>query len=185
MEEQTLVLDVAMAPVRIVPWQEAIVWVFDRLVDVVDTYPRHIGTPNPRWAVEVPSIVRFLRPLPRRRVIKFSRSAVFARDRGRCQYCGRAVPRSEFTYDHVTPRSQGGRTCWENVAVACMPCNQRKGGRTPAAAGMHLLNSPVKPRHLPDFKASSIAWNRGMPDAWRDFLRSAVYWDGALEQDGP
>ena len=44
------------------------------------------------------------------------------------------MPRPVATFDHVVPRSQGGATTWENVVIACAPCNRQKGGRTPAQA---------------------------------------------------
>ena len=40
--------------------------------------------------------------------------------------------------DHVLPRSRGGRNTWLNTVAACGGCNQRKGDRTPAEAGMVL-----------------------------------------------
>lgn len=180
--EQTLVLDVGMQPIRIVNWQEAIVWCFERIVDVIDTHPRKIGTPNPKWQVEVPSIVKFVRPLPKKRAIKFSRHGVYARDMQACQYCGQRVARAEFTYDHVIPRAMGGKTSWENVVVACVRCNQWKGGRTPEQAGMRLRSMPVKPKRLPDFRGFMIQFREGMPESWRDYLRDAVYWGGELEE---
>ena len=132
---QTLVLDIGYQPVRRVPWETAIVWVLENVVQVIDEYPdRYIRTPS--WSVRMPSIVRFVRALPRKRAIKFSRHNVYARDRGRCQYCGRKIARDEFTYEHVVPRVLGGKTSWDNVVVACVRCNQRKAGRTPAQAGM-------------------------------------------------
>jgi hypothetical protein len=81
------------------------------------------------------------------------------------------------------PRAHGGRTSWENVVVACVRCNQRKGGRTPAQAGMALATPPVRPKRLPDVARFPMAYRKGMPESWRDFLRNAVYWDGELEHD--
>jgi 5-methylcytosine-specific restriction endonuclease McrA len=178
---QTLVLNVGYQPVARVPWETAIVWVLDRIVEVVDEYPdRHIRTIT--WTVHMPSVVRFLRATPRKKAIKFSRHNVYARDRGRCQYCGLKVRRDEFTYDHVIPRMVGGRTCWENVVVACVPCNQKKAGRTPEESRMTLRSTPVKPKKLPDIPRE-MQFTPGMPESWKAWLRSAVYWDGALETD--
>ena len=178
----TLVLDVGYQPVSVAPWESAIVWVLEQVVEVVDEHPdRYIRTPS--WKVYMPSVVRFLRPIPRKRAIKFSRQNVYARDRGRCQYCPRRVAQDEWTYDHVVPRTQGGRTVWENVVVSCVACNQRKGGRTPAQAGMMLRTLPVKPKRLPDVMSFAMTYKRGMPEAWKDWLRNVVYWDGELEND--
>ncbi|HZS39004.1 MAG TPA: HNH endonuclease, partial [Polyangia bacterium] len=105
---------------------------------------------------------------------------VYARDRGRCQYCGTRVRRDEFTYEHVIPRVLGGRTSWENVVVACVACNQRKAGRTPEQARMRLLSTPVKPKRLPDLPRE-IRYSDEMPESWKSWLQSAVYWDGELE----
>jgi 5-methylcytosine-specific restriction endonuclease McrA len=72
-------------------------------------------------------------------------SALFARDRHLCLYCGGHFHKSELTRDHVVPLSKGGRDSWENVVAACLACNVRKGGRTPAQATMPLLAVPYRP----------------------------------------
>jgi 5-methylcytosine-specific restriction endonuclease McrA len=66
--------------------------------------------------------------------LAWSRAGVFARDDCRCGYCGQTAT----TIDHVLPRSRGGRNTWLNTVAACGGCNQRKGDRTPAEAGMAL-----------------------------------------------
>jgi 5-methylcytosine-specific restriction endonuclease McrA len=177
----TLVLDVGYQPVSRVPWETAIVWALERVVEVIDEYPdRYIRTPS--WSVRMPSVVRFVRATPRKKAIKFSRHNVYARDGGRCQYCGQRVRRDEFTYEHVVPRVLGGKTSWENVVVACVSCNQKKAGRTPAQAGMRLLSTPVKPKKLPNVPRG-IHFTDGMPESWKSWLRDAVYWGGELEDD--
>lgn len=178
---QTLVLDVGYRPIQRVPWETAIVWVLEKAVEVVDEHPdRYINTVS--WRVSMPSVVRFLRPISRKRAIKFSRHNIYTRDHRRCQYCGQRCTRDRFTYDHVVPRSQGGRTEWTNVVVACVPCNQRKAGRTPAQARMHLSQAPVKPKKLPD-AGPELYYQPGMPESWKTWLRDASYWNGELEHD--
>ena len=180
--DTTLVLDVGYRPIACAPWQTAIVWVLEKAVEVVDEYPdRYIRSPS--WQCKMPSVVRLLKPVRRKPAVKFSRQNVYARDGGRCQYCGIRVPANAFTYDHVVPRAQGGRTAWDNVVVACIPCNQRKGGRTPAQASMRLRSTPVRPARLPDVRSLSMTYRPGMPEAWRDWLRDAVYWSGELEHE--
>jgi 5-methylcytosine-specific restriction endonuclease McrA len=178
---QTLVLNIGYQPVARVSWKKAILWILDRVVEVVDEYPdRYIRTPS--WSVRMPSIVRLLRATPRRHAVKFSRHNVYARDRGCCQYCGQHVQRDAFTYDHVVPRVRGGVTSWENVVVACVPCNQRKAGRTPAQAGMKLLSTPAKPRSLPE-PPGPLPLEHDLPESWKEWLRHALYWDGELTRE--
>lgn len=176
----TLVLDCSYAPISRVNWRVAIVWLLEHVVETVDEYPdKYISTVN--WSVKMPSIVRFVKSIHKKKAIKFSRHNVYSRDKGRCQYCGIRVQRNEFTYDHVVPRSHGGRTCFENVVVSCVKCNQKKGGRTPIQAAMKLLNSPIRPKSLP--QASFIMqYNSGMPESWKDWLRSSTYWDGSINE---
>ena len=71
----------------------------------------------------------------------WSRAGVHARDGRRCGYCGKDAT----TIDHILPRSRGGRNTWKNTVAACTACNQRKGDRTPAEAGMVLRYAPATP----------------------------------------
>jgi 5-methylcytosine-specific restriction endonuclease McrA len=71
----------------------------------------------------------------------YSFKGVLLRDRHTCAYCGR----SATTIDHVVPRCQQGRSTWTNSVAACRDCNERKGGRTPAQAGMRLMWEPTQP----------------------------------------
>ncbi len=177
----TLVLSHAFEPVARVAWQRAITLLFEGKVEVIEEYPdRTVRSVTLEF--KVPSIIRFLHRIHvRRRAVRFSRENVYARDGGACQYCGRRLPRSEATYDHVVPRSQGGPTTWENVVIACTPCNQRKGGRTPAQAGMRLRAVPVKPSRLPDVIRLTFRLDGGAPESWRQWLLAYRYWSGELE----
>jgi 5-methylcytosine-specific restriction endonuclease McrA len=116
--------------------------------------------------------------LPKGRV-RFSRLNIYARDHDTCQYCGRTLPRSELNLDHVNPRCEGGKTTWENVVCSCVPCNLRKGGRTPERAGMRLLRKPFRPRWTPLFRG---AIRRVTYREWLPFLRveDASYWNVEL-----
>jgi 5-methylcytosine-specific restriction endonuclease McrA len=114
--------------------------------------------------------------------IRFSRRNIFVRDDHTCQYCAKRLARDELNLDHVVPRSQGGRTNWENVVASCLKCNFKKGGRTPTQAGMKLLKQPKKPRwaelvHPPRLRARYREW---VP-----FLNpvDASYWNTELQSD--
>ncbi len=73
------------------------------------------------------------------------------------------------------PRSQGGKTTWDNIVTCCEKCNGKKGGRTPAQAHMRLKRLPKQPVAAPSVTIQVNATS--MPDAWRDYC----YWTGALE----
>jgi 5-methylcytosine-specific restriction endonuclease McrA len=179
---QTLVLDVSWAPVSRVPWEEAINWILEGLVEVVEEYEdQFVRSVN--LSFKMPSVVRFVAAVGgRRRKVKFNRSNVYQRDNGKCQYCGQKVKMKDFTYDHVTPRAQGGITSWENIVVACVPCNQKKGGRTPTQAKMSLLSQPRKPNKAFSNFVVNMTYEKGMPVTWRRFLGDMAYWNTELEE---
>lgn len=116
--------------------------------------------------------------LPRAKV-RFSRLNIYARDNDTCQYCAKQLPRSDLNLDHVNPRTLGGKTTWENVVCSCVPCNLKKGGRTPEQAGMRLLKKPVRPRWTPLFRG---AVRKVTYREWLPFLHLAdlSYWNVEL-----
>ena len=173
---RTLVLDQGYQPHRVVSWQRAITMLFDGKVEVVEEYDRDIRSVT--ITIKMPAVVRLLRAVRSRRGVKFSRINVATRDGFRCQYCGKRFPLGELTYDHVVPRSRGGKTRWENIVMACYACNGRKGHRTPEQAGMKLQKLPVKPAWLP-LIAFRIDPACSVPEAWTHW----IYWHGALEED--
>ena len=126
-----------------------------------------------RFELAVPRVIRLLRydRLPKTRV-RLNRRNLFTRDGNRCQYCGRKFKTPELSIDHVVPRSRGGRTLWNNVVCACMACNVRKGGRTPAEAGLALVREPVQPRFSP---AITLHAGNEKYRSWKQFLDTA-YW---------
>ena len=130
-----------------------------------------------RTDIVVPRIIRLLGydRLPAQRV-KLNRRNLFARDRNRCQYCGHFFPTSELSIDHVQPRSQGGPDTWENLVCACVKCNAKKGGRTPAQARMKLVTTPVRPKRSP---LISIKLGHDKYASWKAFLNDA-YWSVEL-----
>ena len=80
----------------------------------------------------------------------------------------------------MRPRCQGGRTEWTNVVIACLGCNQKKGGRTPLQAGMTLRVAPKAPRGLPGTFYVALG-EGGMPPSWRQYLLDRSYWNDPLE----
>ena len=137
-----------------------------------------VGTINRRIRIPRVLVLSAYEHLPKGRV-RFSRLNIYARDGDTCQYCGRKLARNELNLDHVIPRSQGGKTSWENVVCSCVPCNLRKGGRTPDQAHMTLLKRPLRPRWTPFFRGSA---RRVTYREWLPFLTlaEASYWNVEL-----
>ncbi|MEO1445641.1 MAG: HNH endonuclease [Cyanobacteria bacterium J06635_11] len=56
------------------------------------------------------------------------REAVRERAKYLCEYCqsSERLSASRFTVDHITPRSLGGSDNFENLALACRRCNERR-----------------------------------------------------------
>ncbi len=130
------------------------------------------------FAIQVPRVLRLLHfdRVPRQRV-RLNRRNLFARDGNRCQYCGNGFSTSELSIDHVVPSCRGGQTTWENVVCACVRCNVRKGGRTPAEAHMKLVKKPVRPRRSPML---SVKLGNPKYASWKTFVDTA-YWSVDLK----
>jgi HNH endonuclease len=189
MSTKTLILTRDFSPHKVVPWNRAVMMLFQGKIRVVEEYmsdehlvgviepKRHrdfakvlnaLGTraqPGCDVPIYIPSVASLINSTGSfKRGVKFSRINVFTRDNFRCQYCGETKKMTAINYDHVVPRSQGGKTVWNNIVTACYPCNSRKGNRTPVQAGMKLLKAPYTPKVLPmtgprfDAKDIPVAW---------------------------
>ena len=66
--------------------------------------------------------------------------AQYARQRGKCFWCGVKVGKA-YHVDHVVPLSRGGSNWPENLVIACATCNMQKGAKLPHewAKGGRLL----------------------------------------------
>jgi len=128
--------------------------------------------------IQVPRVVRLFayEKMPKH-TVKFNRRNIFARDNNQCQYCGKKFPTTELSLDHVTPRSQGGQSTWENIVCACVSCNVRKGGRTPKQAHISLIRKPEKPKRSP---LLNLKLTHKKYQSWKTFLDNA-YWSVELQ----
>ena len=165
--ERTLLLNQGFQPLATISWQRAVCLLTLGKVEVVEEYDRDIRSVC--LVIKMPAVVRLItrfRKIKQR--VKFSRQNVLARDRWRCQYCGERKATAELTFDHVIPRSRGGKTAWENIVIACRACNANKGARTPAEAAMRLRARPSRPSWLPLFNIT-LQQLRHIPREWRDY----------------
>jgi 5-methylcytosine-specific restriction endonuclease McrA len=175
--EQTLLLNASYEPLKVVHWQKAITLLCQGKVEVISVYDREIRAVSITF--RLPSVIRLLRYIKFKRrfdYVPFSRANIYARDQYTCQYCGEAMPTSDLTFDHVMPVAQGGRKDWENIVTCCIPCNRRKGGRTPGEAEMQLIRAPRRPGSVPAIRITIGL--RNAPESWRDYL----YWNVELDE---
>lgn len=158
----TLVLNMYHEADRIVTWQEAFVLVMSQRAEVLEEYTdRTVNTINQTF--KVPSVIKFTSG--KRHIsssLRFSKNNIYARDNGMCQYCGKLLNRNKCTFDHIKPRSRGGKTCWNNIVLACLKCNQRKADKSLSDTGLKLIKKPS----VPKFIMLSVDKNQVYPDIW-------------------
>ena len=176
----TLVLNADYRPLSYFPlslwsWQETVKAVFLERVNTLSEYDRKVHSPS--WEFHLPSVISLKRYITAAKRPAFTRFNVFLRDRFSCQYCGEDQSASDLTFDHVTPRSRGGHTVWDNVVAACMRCNLAKGNRLAKECGMHPRIKPTMPSvHALQQNGRAFPPNF-LHQSWRDFL----YWDTELD----
>ncbi|MEX6632517.1 HNH endonuclease [Hyphococcus lacteus] len=161
-------------PLSLWSWQDALKAVFLDRVDVVAQYDTSVHSQN--FEMRLPSVVSLKTFVKHSRAPAFTRFNVFLRDSFACQYCS-STERDALTFDHVVPRSQGGRTTWENIVAACSACNIRKGGRTPREAKMFPAREPLRPSMYELNERGRAFPPHYLHESWQDFL----YWDCELE----
>lgn len=158
----TLLLNATYEPLCVVSSRRAVVLILTaKAVAVHDTEQAlHSAT----TVVAVPAVVRLTRyvrvPYPAQ--VPLSRKGVFARDGGRCSYCGA----NATSIDHVVPRSRGGSHTWDNVVAACRRCNHLKADRTLNELGWRLHSTP----RIPAGMTWRVLGHRDPDPSWNPWL---------------
>lgn len=161
-------------PLSLWPWQDAVKAMFRDSVTVVSEYERIVRSPS--WEIKLPSVLVLKEFVPVRRTPAFTRFNVFLRDGWACQYCGDQFKTNDLTFDHVIPRSRGGRTSWDNIVAACRCCNLKKGSKMPCDCGMIPMHDPDRPT-IRELQAQGKRFPPNfLHESWDDFL----YWDTEL-----
>ncbi len=164
-----LLLNASYEAMKVISWQKAIVlWLSDK-VDVIEFHNIYIHSAKARFPI--PSVIKlrtYISSVAFRRV-RFSKQNVYLRDGYICQYCAKRCSNKELTIDHVIPISKQGPENWNNVVTACRHCNQRKGNRTPATAGMPLLKEPEAP-HWITLVELELQNDMTVPLLWQNYL---------------
>ena len=165
---RVLVLNASYEPINVCTVRRAAVLVLKQRAEMLEhstttLRAERMSMPRP-VVIRLVTYVRIPRDAHRRRI---TRRAVFARDRWTCQYCGHE--RGNLTVDHVTPRSRGGNSTWENIVTCCAPCNRRKGDRLPRQVGMSPRRKPKAPSPTIFIHVASPS----IPAAWEQYLVAA------------
>ncbi|MBD2329111.1 HNH endonuclease [Alkalinema sp. FACHB-956] len=163
---KVLVLNASYEPLNITSWRRAIVLLLKGKAEQLEHNGKYVYADFP-----LPSVIR-LRQYVRvpYTEIALTRKNLLHRDGHSCQYCGYSG--DDLTLDHVIPRSRGGQDTWENIAVACVRCNVKKGNRTPKEAGMSLLKKPHKPHSSLYFEVAKYV-KGGANQEWRKYVIGA------------
>ena len=162
-------------PLSVWSWQDTVKAVFLDRVSVLSEYDAEVRSPS--LAMRLPSVIALKEYIPAARRPAFTRFNVFLRDAFSCQYCAERFPTHDLTFDHVIPRSRGGRTTWENVVTACGGCNLRKGSKLPRECNM-FPHQPARQPSTWELQENGRAFPPNyLHESWRDYL----YWDSELE----
>ena len=187
---RTLVLNADFRPINtyplsLIPAQEAISALWRGRATVVEEWDAVFRSPS--RVVKVPKVMALRHYAHVEAVPKFCRRSIFLRDRFCCQYCGVQRPTDELTFDHVIPRSAGGRTEWTNILTACIACNQRKRnlmpnfsgrrGRTDNGRNMRPLKAPRRPTSAELLRAGL----QFLDPVIKEDYGSWLYWSAELQ----
>lgn len=159
-----LVLNASYEPLNITTWKRAVVMLLKGKAEGLEHDHTYLLRPDQMR----PTVIRLRQfvHVPYRE-LPLTRRNVFQRDSHSCQYCG--YNGDKLSIDHVHPRSRGGSDSWENVTTACLPCNVRKGNRTPREAGMALRRPPHRPLSGLNFEAKRQI-RAGRNQEWSKYL---------------
>jgi 5-methylcytosine-specific restriction endonuclease McrA len=139
--------------------QDAVSAIWRERVDVVEAWPDAFFR-SPSTTIAVPKIVVLRHYAPVSGEPKFCRRSILLRDRFKCCYCGEPFSSPDLTYDHVIPRSLGGKTEWTNIVTACLKCNAQKADNLPNYSGRKAAGQMRLLRLAPD---GGMAGHPGSP----------------------
>jgi 5-methylcytosine-specific restriction endonuclease McrA len=171
----------AVYPLSLISGQEAIGTVLRDRAYVVDEWDDVFRSPS--ISIRVPRVIALKQYIHIDPQPKFCRRNVLLRDKFRCQYCGGKFSAEDLTFDHVTPRSRGGKTEWSNILMACVGCNTRKQNQMPNFSGRKGADD-FRPLKMPRQPTSMELLRSGMEfldPAIRADFSSFLYWDAELK----
>ncbi len=99
--------------------------------------------------------------MPEKSVPARLKRVIAQRAHGCCEYCQSQArfALQPFSIDHIIPKSQGGSTTPENLALACQGCNSHKYNHTQA-------QDPVSGETVPIYNPRQQRWREHF--TWND-----------------
>jgi 5-methylcytosine-specific restriction endonuclease McrA len=186
-QARALVLNADFRPLRIAPvstysWQDAVSAALSDRVNVLAEYDLEVHAQE--FSMRVPSVISLRDYVDLDRPAAVTRQNMYAYYGPFCAFCGDRFSTSELTIDHVIPKSRFSiekrheANHPENLVLACVSCNGRKGARTPQEARMRLRITPRQPT-IAEINAKAMQFLKKdvMPKNWLDWL----YWTVELE----
>ena len=180
---RTLVLNadyrpISTWPLSLVSAQDALCTVIRDRATVVEEWDAVFRSPTVE--IRIPKTIALRSYAPVNAAPKFCRRSILLRDRYRCQFCGERFASEDLTFDHVIPRSEGGKTVWENILSACIPCNARMKNLLPDYSGRGAKR-PLKPPKQPTTAELLRAGLEFLDPDIRSDWGSWLYWNAELK----
>ena len=92
--------------------------------------------------------------------LKSLKQALLFQSKGFCEYCKSPanISSQPFVVEHITPKSKGGKTIEQNLALSCQGCNNYKYNKT---QGLDRVNGKVSMLFHPrrNIWAEHFAWS--------------------------
>ncbi len=165
-------LNLSYDPLNVTIVKKALVLYLKNKVTIEEYGEGVIRTPSKEYPV--PSVIRLKRyvNIISRRGHAF-RSLLKHYMKTKCMYCGKEISIQEMTWDHIVPRSRGGSSRWDNLAIACSYCNALKGNKLPEELGLQLQLDPrrIPKKHLLFY----LRWLGLLDEKWRPYIYYELY----------
>ena len=141
---QCVLLNADYTFLNVVHWKRAVCLMTKGKVEVIKDSSQTVKSSGGA-VLSVPAVMRLIKLIRTiyRTGVAFCKKNVLIRDGFRCGYCG--SHKFRLTIDHITPKSKGGKSNFENCVAACKPCNTKKGNRLPSQMSMYLKVRPRQP----------------------------------------
>tara|TARA_B110000444_G_scaffold253948_1_gene285638 strand:+ start:343 stop:879 length:537 start_codon:yes stop_codon:yes gene_type:complete len=144
-----LVLNANYVPLTICSAKRAICLNYLKKIEILVNYDEIIRSPT--TAFNLPSVIKTMEYINFNNItVDLTRKNILVRDDYTCQYC--SIRNHYLTIDHIIPKFRGGQEAWDNLVVACKPCNQKKGIKSLAESNMELIKLPKRPNRIQYFQ---------------------------------